>query len=181
MVARVFHSCPASSSGVRKIDEPTEGVQFVLDSGAAQSLFADEEGKYRYADGKEPTGHEADPSRQLTLPNPLEAGGPAVSPSAAALPILDPVSPVKASAGKLNEEGSLTPVVATRTNVYQGPPKTKATSQKLLPTAKAAPKAAANAEPPGDQGPPTCNLEGCDHPSWNGKAGFYCSTACKSM
>ncbi len=42
VVAPTFHSCPASSSDVRKIDEPTEGVQFVLDSGAAQSLFADE-------------------------------------------------------------------------------------------------------------------------------------------
>ena len=99
MVAPTFHSCPASSSDVRRIDEPTEGVQFVLDSGAAQSLFADEEGNYRNADGKEPTGYEADPSGQLTLPNLLEAGGPAESPPAAALPILDPASPVKVSAG----------------------------------------------------------------------------------
>ena len=179
MVGPVFHSCPASSSDVRKLDETPNGVQAILDSGAAQSLFADDEGNYRYADGNEPSGHEADPSGQLTLPEPLEAGGPAEPPLAAVLPPLDPVIPAKAAAGKLDEEGSLTPVVVTRTNVYQVPPETKTTSHKLLPTAKAVAKAAAKAGQPGDQGPPTCKREGCDHPSWNGKAGFYRSTACK--
>ena len=122
-----FHSLPASSTDVRAIDEPQRGVrettyrEVVVDSGAAQPLFADEEGKYRYADGIEPTGREADPSGQLTLPSPLGAGGPAESPSAAALPALDPVSPAKTTTGN-------TPVVATRTNVYQVPPKTNATS-----------------------------------------------------
>jgi hypothetical protein len=75
MVAPIFNSCPASSSDVRRIGEPTKGVQIVLHSGAAQSLLAGEEGNHRCADGREPTGHEADPSGQLTLPNPLEAGG----------------------------------------------------------------------------------------------------------
>ncbi len=95
------------------------------------------------------------------------------------LPSLDPVTPVKAATGKMDGENPLTPVVVTRTNVYQVPPKTKTTSQKLLPTAKAAAKATAKAEQPGDQGPPTCKRGGCDHPTWNGKAGFYCSKACK--
>ena len=62
-----FDSLPASSSGVRGIDEPEIGVRettyrAVHDSGAAQSPIAEEEGENRYADGKEPTGHEADPS-----------------------------------------------------------------------------------------------------------------------
>ena len=65
MVAPTFHSCPASLSDVRRIDEPTKGAQIVLDSGAAQSQFADEEGNYRYADDNKPTGHEADPSGRL--------------------------------------------------------------------------------------------------------------------
>ena len=63
----VFHSLHASSSDVRGIDEPEIGVRettyrAVLDPGSAQSPIAEEEGKYRCADGKEPTGHEADPS-----------------------------------------------------------------------------------------------------------------------
>ena len=138
-----FHSFPASSSDVSAVEEPPKGVrettyrEVVLESGAAQQLFADEEGKSRYADGIESTGREADPSGQLTLPNPLGAGGPAESPPAAAMPVLDLVSPVKTTIGN-------TPVVATRINVYQVPPWTDATSQKLLPTAKATPRAVVN-------------------------------------
>ncbi len=111
VVAPVFHSCLASSSDVRKLDETPNGVQATIDSGAAQSLFADEEGNYRYADGDKPTGHEADPSGQLTLPEPFGAGGSAEPPPAAVLPPLDPVTPAKAATWKLDEEGSLTPVV----------------------------------------------------------------------
>ena len=49
----IFHSCPASSSDVRRIDEPEKGVRettyrAVLDPGAAQSPIAEEEGKYRH-------------------------------------------------------------------------------------------------------------------------------------
>ena len=109
--APIVHSCPASSSDVRRIDEPEKGVQIVLDSGAAQSLFADEEGNYRFADGSKPTGHEADPSGPLTLPEPFGAGGSAEPPPAAVLPPLDPVTPAKPATWKLDEEGSLTPVV----------------------------------------------------------------------
>ena len=127
---------------------------------------------YRHADGTIPTGREADPSGQLSLPNPLAAGGPAESPQAAAMPVLDPVSPAKVTTGNA-------PVVATRTNVYQVPPRTNATSQKLLPTAKATPRAAVNAGGQDDPDQPTCKRKGCDHSPWHGKAGFYCSTACK--
>ncbi len=166
-----FHSLRASSSDVRAVEEPPQGVrettyrEVILDSGAAQPLFADEEGTYRYADGAEPTGREADPSGQLMLPSPLGAGGPAEPPSATAMPVLDPVSPAKATVGNA-------PVVATRTNVYQAPPKTSVTSQKLLPTAKATPRAAVYAGGPDDPDQPTCKRKGCDHSPWNGEAGF---------
>ncbi len=120
----------------------------------------------------ESIGRGVDPSGQLTLPNPLAAGGPAESLTAAAMPVLDPVSPAKTTVGNA-------PVVATRTDVYQAPSKTSVTSQKLLPTAKATPRAAVNAGGPDDPDQPTCKRKGCDHSPWNGKAGFYCSTACK--
>ncbi len=89
-----YHSLPASSSEVRAIEEPQQGVrettfrEVVHEPGTAQRLFADEEGRSRNADGIEPTGREADPSGQLTLPDPLHAGGPAESPPAAAMPFL---------------------------------------------------------------------------------------------
>ena len=88
------------------------------------------------------------------------------------MPVLEPVSPVKTTA----EEA---PVVVTRVNAYQATPRTSVNSQKLLPTAKAASKAASNAGRPDDPDQPTCKRKGCSNPTWNGKAGFYCSTACR--
>jgi hypothetical protein len=166
-----FHSLPASSSSVKAIDEQPRGVRETAyreatpDSRAAQPLFAEEE-------GKSSVGREVDPSGMLTLPKPLLAGDSDGAPPAAAMPVLEPVSPTKPTTGEA-------PVVATRVNAYQAPPKTSVNSQKLLPTAKAAPKAASNAARPDDPEQPTCKRKDCDHPPWNGKVGFYCSTACK--
>ncbi len=173
-----FHSCPGSSSDIRRLEDAQNRVQVIVDTGAAQSLFRDGDGIYRYADGTTPSGFEADPSGQLTLPTPLVAGGPAESSPVAMLQPLpvktpNPATPVKTADGKGEKEDPLTPVVLARTNVYQVPPRAVKTTQKLLPTAKVAAKAAAKAEQPVDQNPPTCCRDGCENPSWNGKAVFY--------
>ena len=70
-------------------------------------------------------------------------------------------------------------MVVARTNVYQVPPKAAKISQKLLPTARTAAKATAKAEQPKGQDPPTWKRDGCENPTWNGKAVFYCSIARK--
>ncbi len=99
-----FHSCSGSSSDIRKSEDVQNGVQVIVDSGVAQSLFADSDGTYRYADGSIPPGFEADPSGQLTLPTPLGAGEPAKSTPIAMLQPLpartpDPATPTKAATG----------------------------------------------------------------------------------
>ena len=160
-----FHSLPASSSSVKVVDEKPKGVRETAyreatpDSRVAQPLFTEEE-------GKSSTGRGADPSGQLTLPKPLLAGDSDKPPTVAAMPALEPVSPVKPTTGEVS-------VVVTRVNAYQAAPRTSVNSQKLLPTATAAPKAASNAGRPDDPDQPTCKRKDCDHPPWNGKAGFY--------
>ncbi len=166
-----FHSLPASSSSVKTVDEKPQGVRGTAykeatpESRIIQPLFTEE-------GGKSSTGFGADPSGQLTLPDPLVAGDADNPPAVPAMPVLEPVSPVKTTA-----EGA--PVVVTRVNAYQATPRTSVNSQKLLPTAKAASKAASNAGRPDDPDQPTCKRKGCSNPTWNGKAGFYCSTACR--
>ncbi len=93
-----FHALPASSSSVKAIDEKTKGVRETAyreatpDSRAAQPLFAEEEGKSSVGRGMGPSGF-------LTLPKPLLAGDSDKPPPAAAMPILEPVSPTKPTTG----------------------------------------------------------------------------------
>ncbi len=92
----------------------------------------------------------------------------------------NPATPVKAATGDGDKDDPFTPVAVARPNVYQVPPRIVKTSQKLLPTAKAAAKTTAKAEQPKDQDPPTCCREGCENPTWNGKVVFYCSITCRN-
>ncbi len=169
----VFHSLPASSSSVNALDEKPQGVRGAAyreatpDSRIAQPLFSE--------GGKSPNGFGADPSGQLTLPDPLVAGEAANPPAKPAVSVFVPVSPANATTEEI-------PVAVTRVNAYQTTPRLNAmnvSSQRLLPTAKAAPKAASNAGRPDEPDQPICKRKGCDNPTWNGKAGFYCSTACR--
>ncbi|MDP7612301.1 MAG: hypothetical protein QGH62_07685, partial [Nitrospinaceae bacterium] len=140
----VFHSLPASSSSVKVLDENNQG-EATPNARIVQPSFSD--------GGKSLNGYGKDPSGELTLPDPLEAGKAGNPPNKPTVSLFVPVSPEKATIGEV-------PVAVSRVNAYQNTSHVDISSQRLLPTAKTAAKAASNAGRPDKSEPPLCKRKG---------------------
>ncbi|MCP4478820.1 MAG: hypothetical protein GY818_12085, partial [Planctomycetaceae bacterium] len=88
----VFHSLPASSSSVKVLDENNQG-EATPNARIVQPSFSD--------GGKSLNGYGKDPSGELTLPDPLEAGKAGNPPNKPTVSLFVPVSPEKATIGEV--------------------------------------------------------------------------------